>query len=295
MAAPPNQVFFPSGFQELFSTWSRFSDAVVCAGGTGFIHTQESRVPVLKSNIISLDKMDELRKISRTERYLEIGALVKLNQIINLGKIVPEALTRCLLRIADPQVRSQASIGGNICFSSHKLDASAPMIALDAQYELRTAQAARWISAARFSSMPGPSALADQELLTRIRVPLEPWSFTWYRKFNAVGNSAANGIEVNGGGSEDRGVILFIMRNQKDILTNIRIVYSGKTILREKNSETMFLGKRLPISRKDAEAFLDRWRNYLSSMEGAENDSHVELTKSRIINFIKTVLRHISD
>jgi len=276
MADLPSQVFFPSGFQELFSIWSRFPDAAACAGGTGFINTQGQRVPIINPNIISLDKMEDLRKISRTERYLEIGALVKLNQIINLGKIVPEALTRCLLCIADPQVRNQASIGGNICFPFHKLDVSAPMVALDAQYELRTAQAARWISAARFSSMPGPSALADQELLTRIRVPLEPWAFTGYRKFNALDG-------------EGRGAILFIMRNEKNILTNIRVVYSGKTILREKNSETMFLGKRLPVSRKDADAFAECWRNYLSGMK------EMELTKSRIINFIKTMLRQISD
>ena len=291
MADLPSQVFFPSGFQELFSTWSRFPDAAACAGGTGFIHTQGKRVPVLRPAIISLDKMDELKKISRTERYLEIGAMVKLNQVINLGKIVPEAITRCLLRIADPQVRNQATIGGNICFPFHKLDTSAPMVALDAQYELRTAQAARWISAARFSSVPGPSALADQEILTRIRIPLEPWTFTWYRKFNAAGSVGSNNNQES---------ILFIMRNQKNILTNIRIVYSGKTILREKNSEAMFLGKRLPVSRKDAETFVDCWRNYLSGIEypgteGSGGDSQTELTKFRIINFIKTMLRHISD
>ena len=277
MGAPLSQVFFPSGFHELFSIWNRFPDSVLCAGGTGFIHIHGKRVPLLTPNIISLDKIDELKKISRTERYLEIGAMVKLNQVINLGKIVPEAITRCLLLVADPQVRSQASIGGNICFPSRNLDVCVPMIALDAQYELRTAHSARWISASRFSS------LADQELLTRIRIPLMPWTFTWYSKFHDTFNNG------------DGGAILFIMKNEKNILTNIRIVCTGKTILREKNSETMFLGKRLPLDRKNAEAFVDCWKSYFSNMENRGEASETELKKTQVINFIKTMLRHISD
>jgi len=305
MAAPLSQVFYPSDFQELFSTWENFPDAVPYAGGTGLIYEQGRRIPVLPRYIISLDEMEELRKISRTERYLEIGAMVKLNQIIRLGKIVPEALTRCLQIIAGPQIRNIATIGGNICFPSRRLDASAPMIALDAQYELRTAQSARWIPASRFSSLPegypvpdrprlgfpGPAALANQELLTRIRVPLEPWTFTWYRKFRTAGSNEA------GAG------ILFIMKNQKDILTNIRIVYSGPTILREKNSETMFLGKRLPLERKDADAFVNCWKSYLAGPEGTEfnllaekeGNSHPELMKTQIINFINAMVMRISD
>ena len=291
MAALLSQVFFPSNFQELFSTWKSFPDAVPYAGGTGFIHEQSRRIPVLPRNILSLNKLEELHKISRTERYLEIGAMVKLNQIVHLGKIVPEALTRCLQCIAGPQIRNMVTIGGNICFPSRRLDVSAPMIALDAQFELRTSQSTRWIAASRFSSLPGPPALESQELLTRVRVPLEHWTSTWYRKFRTAGSNQA------GGG------ILFIMQNQKNILTNIRVIYSGKTILREKNSETMLLGKRLPLDQRDAEAFVESWKNYLSGLENndfyilseRDGNSHPELMKTQIINFIRAMLTRISD
>ena len=296
MAVPLSQVFFPSTFQELFSAWSRFPGAVPYAGGTGFIHTQGKRIPVLPKNIISLDKLEELHRISRTERYLEIGAMVKLNQIIHLGKIVPDALTLCLQSIGGPHVRNMVTIGGNICFSSSKLDCSAPMIALDAQYELRNAQSARWIPASRFSSLPGqstdaPHTLAPQELLTRIRIPLEPWTFTWHRKFSSAGSNEAGGT------------ILFIMRNQRNILTNIRILYSGNTILREKNSETLFLGKRLPLNRKDAITFVDLWKTYLSTREAAEffmlpgkdENTHSDIMKTQIINFVETMIMRISE
>ena len=291
MGAQHNHVFFPSALSDLFSIWDRFPDALPCAGGTGFVLEHGSRVPVFPRNIISLQKMDELKKISRTERYLEIGAMVKLNQIINMGKIVPEPLSRCLKRIAGPQVRNQATIGGNICFPLRRLDASVPMIALDAQYELRTAESTRWVSASRLPYLPGQPMLTNHELLTRIRVPLDPWTFTWYRKFR---NSDSN---------ESGGGILFIMKNEKNILTNIRIVYSGKSILREKKSETILLGKRLPLSQKDAEAFIDCWLSYLAALDsdefylfpGKDRETQTELTKTRIMNFIRTMIRHISD
>ncbi|MDR2133841.1 MAG: FAD binding domain-containing protein, partial [Treponema sp.] len=94
MAAPPNQVFFPTGFQELFTAWNRFPGAEPFAGGTGFIRGQGRPVLILPAVILSLDKLEELHRITRTERYLEIGAMVPLNRVIRLGKIVPEILTR---------------------------------------------------------------------------------------------------------------------------------------------------------------------------------------------------------
>ena len=291
MDVPLSQVFYPSSFQELFSAWGRFPDAVLYAGGTEYVRNQSRRIPILPQNIISLHKLEELCKISRTERYIEIGAMARLSQIIQHGKVVPEALTKCLECIAGPQLRNLATIGGNICNSSRRLDGAAPLIALDAQYELRTAQSTRWVSASRFSSLPGPPALASQEILTRIRIPLEPWNFTCYRKFYTVGSN------------EPGAGILFIMRNQKNILTNIRVVYSGKAILREKTSETMLAGKRLPLDRKDAAAFVDSWRTYLSVLEGAESyiflgyngSLHPELAKIQILNFVETTITRISE
>ena len=291
MSSNKGQIFFPSGFQELFSVWKNSPKAALCAGGVELAKNQGRRILRFPLDLISLDRMEELYRISRTERYLEIGAMVKLNQLIHLGRIVPEALRHCLQCIGGPQLRNLATIGGNICNPARRLDASVPLIALDAQFELRSLQSTRWISASQFLSLPGPPALAQQELLSRIRIPLDPWNFTWYNKFR------------NSGCIEPGGGILFIIRNQKNILSNIRVVYSGKTILREKNSETMLVGKRLPLDIKETRTFIDNWKSYLSVFEGNEDSifldgdgiANPELQKSQILNFIKTTLMRISD
>jgi CO/xanthine dehydrogenase FAD-binding subunit len=276
MAAQHDQVFFPVSFQELFSSWARFPEAAPFAGGTAFIRSQGVQIPELPQSILSLDKLEELRRITRTERYLEIGAMVKISDIIRLGKIVPEALRLSLEGIGCPQLRSLATIGGNICFRDRRLDASAALTALDAAYELRSAQSARWISAARFSSFRGPPAFNQGELLTRIRVPLEQWDYTAYRKF---GNSLDNG-----------GTAVFIMKNQKNMLGDIRIVFAGKGILRDKNSETSLIGKQLPLNIREAENFMDHWNTFLSALE--EPDLFI---RAGIFNFIETLILNLAD
>ncbi|MDR2101558.1 MAG: FAD binding domain-containing protein [Treponema sp.] len=279
MDVPLNQVFSPGNFQELFSAWSRFPGAVPFAGGTDLIRRQGKRVLTLPRNILSLDKLEELHRITRTERYLEIGAAVKISEIIYLGKIVPEILTRCLEGIAGPQLRNLATIGGNICCAARRFDASAPMMALDAHYELRSASSSRWISASRFASLPGPLAVNPQELLTRIRVPLEQWDYSLYKKFS--------GTDENG---ETGGLVVFIIRIQKNILTDLRIVYAGDRVLRDKNTETLLIGKQLPLDRKDAMNFTDHWRTYLSALDAPE-----DLIRAKLLNFIESGIMGLQD
>jgi CO/xanthine dehydrogenase FAD-binding subunit len=276
MAAQHDQVFFPTSWQELFSSWSRFPDAMPFAGGTAFIRDQEKQVLELPKNILSLDKMDELHRITRTERYLEIGAMVKLRDIIRLGKIVPEALRRCLEGIGNPQLRSLATIGGNICVPERRLDAAAALIALDAIYELRNAGNARWISASRLSSVPGRLALNPQELLTRIRLPLDQWDYTVYRKF--------------GNGRNTGGVVVFLMKNQKNVLTDIHIVFSGGGIVRDKNSEALLTGKQLPLNRRNTQDFTEHWNAFLAALDNPD-----PLTRTEIRNFVESLIYNLAD
>jgi hypothetical protein len=86
-------------------------------------------------------------------------------------------------------------------------------------------------------------------------------------------------------------------------LTNIRVVYSGLTVLHEKNSETMLAGKRLPLDKKVAAAFLGEWETYLSVFDGneiavfpgKEKAFNPGLEKAQILNFIESNLDLITD
>lgn len=269
MDALLNQIFFPASFHELFSAWTRFPEAVPYAGGCDLIRKQGKNILNLPKVILCLDKLEDMHRITRTEHYLEIGAMVKLNSLIKLGKIVPEILHTCVENLAGVQVRNIATIGGNICSTVNLYDLSAPLTALDAQYELRNAHNTRWISAQRFYSTEEHSGLKNQELLTRIRLPLHQWDYSIYKKIR--GNNLYN--------SE---VFVFLARVQKNILTDIRVVYKSNTILRNKNSEDILNGKILPLHRKIAMDFIENWKTFLK-----DRDDVSEFSKNALLFDIK--------
>ncbi|MDR2495208.1 MAG: FAD binding domain-containing protein [Spirochaetaceae bacterium] len=287
MDAPRNQFFFPATFAELFQHWSQAPDAVPFAGGTRMARYCGERARAIPRNVLSLHRLEDLRRVTRSERYLEIGAMVTLNEIIGLGKIVPEVFIRCLSEAGDFQIRNLGTLGGNICACPHRLDAAAPLIALDAHCELRAASGVRWISAARFFSDPGSLALGPRELLTRIRIPLGQWDYSLYRKFKAgeQGNRSA--------------VTAFMLRNQKNVLTDIRLVFSGDAVLRDRNSETLLIGKPLPLERRDVHSFVEQWE---AAMLHSQTQIRIQsrplmddFLRARIVNFIATNLLSLTD
>jgi len=262
-AAPPGVVLSPEGYAELFAEWARRPDAAPFAGGTALLRGT-ARPPAA---VLSLEKIEEMRRVNRTERYLEIGAMVTLGAVVGLRKFVPSVLVQCLRGISGPHLRNMATIGGNVCCH---LDSAAALTALDAQYELRGAESSRWVTAARFSPEPGPWSLGPGELLGRIRVPLESWDLSAYGKFE--------------GGSA-----VFLARHQKDMLADIRVICrAAGRIWRDKDGENTLAGKRLPLGRRAAAAFAARWDAILRGAEGAVGGAGGGLPRGELVGFIES-------
>jgi len=89
-------------------------------------------------------------------------------------------------------------------------------------------------------------ASGSQELLTRIRVPLELWDYILYRKLGDRGSR----IESNG-------VATFLARAQKDILSEVRLVFAGPFIFRDRDIEAALTGKRCPGNREHPSLWID--------------------------------------
>jgi CO/xanthine dehydrogenase FAD-binding subunit len=275
--APLNNVLFPESFQELFSAWNRFPQAVPYAGGTHIIRRRGENIIDPSKTILCLDKLKDIHGITRTEQFLEIGSMVNLNNLLNLGKIVPKILCTCLENIAGVQLRNIATIGGNICSLPNLYDLHAPFTALDSQYELKTAHRTRWVSAARFNPGNGFNVLENQELLTRIRLPLHQWDYSIYKKFYSEDNYNSE-------------VLVFLVKAQKSILTDIRVVYKSNILIRNKNSEDILNGRILPFSRKTAHDFVENWKTFLSGKDNVN-----EFSKNAMLNSIEEYIAVLSE
>jgi len=279
MDALHNQVFAPATLAELFASWARYPDAVPYAGGTDIVRDQGGRVFKLPPNILALSQIEELRRIGRTERYLEIGAAATLAEVLALGKIIPEALARAIAEIASPQVRNLATLGGNACCPTRRLDTFAPLVALDARFELRTTSAARWVAAGRFAPGPGAPLLMKGELLTRIRIPLETWNYTVQRRIGGAGRP--------GGGCAS---FTFIARAERDILSDVRMALGGDELVRDREIENAIIGKALPLTHKEGAVFVDRWRDRL---EGTPYPA--DLLRDRFVNLIESAVMGLAE
>jgi len=276
MNTQSNHIFFPVSFLELFSAWNHFPQAVIYAGGTDLLRIQRKNIINLPEAILCLDMLEDLHRITRTEHYIEIGSMATLNRLIRIGKIVPEILCTCLKNIGGIQLRNTATIGGNICSSSCLYDLSAPLTALDAQYELRTSSNTRWVSSSRFHSTED-TGLNKQEILTRIRLPLHQWDYSVYKKIS----------------SEDLynyELLIFLARAKKNVLTDIRVVYKSNTILRNKTAEDIICGKYLPLNRKTSNDFIENWKDYLSNRQELSNFS-----KNNLMSKIEDNIHYLSE
>jgi len=274
-----NQVFAPPTLQELFDFWQRFPDAILYAGGTELVRGQGSRTFVLPGNLLALFRLEELRRISRTERYLEIGAAVTLDELLGLGKILPEILKLAVMQIATPQIRNLATIGGNLCCPQRRMDSFAPMVVLDAKFELRTASTSRWIAAGRFAPDSGIPVLEKKELLTRIRIPLETWHHVSHCRIGQARWPDSEGA-----------VYSFIARAEKGILSETRLALAGKELVRDREIENSIIGKSLPLHHREVAVFHDRWRTKLQDATYPEG-----LLRDRFLNLIEHAVLELAD
>ena len=102
-----------------------------------------------------------------------IGGAVTHQQVIDHpdGEWTPE-LVRVLGRVGKPRVRASGTLAGNLCFAEPKSDVATMLIALGADVELATSTGTRTMTVDEFILGPYTSAREDNEILTRIAVPI---------------------------------------------------------------------------------------------------------------------------
>jgi CO/xanthine dehydrogenase FAD-binding subunit len=85
----------------------------VAAGGTALIKSGNSSV----KHLIDINEIDNLKKITVTDSYIEIGAAITLNEILyntELKKIFSGVFSEACLSCASEPLRNLITLGGNI-------------------------------------------------------------------------------------------------------------------------------------------------------------------------------------
>jgi xanthine dehydrogenase small subunit len=245
-----SEVFAPSSLIETLALVRRHPDALVWAGGTDILKLRVARRPELPPTIVSLDKVPELRAIGRADRTLDLGAMVPLAQLSTLGEgAVPEALSEAAAGIGTEALRNLATLGGNILCRERFGDTFPVLACLDALAEFRGPTGSRWMAVGRLAGKDRKPLVPGGEILVRVRVPLDPWDLSLVRK---IGYPLWPG--------PDSGVFTCLARAAKGSLYEFRAALGGPLFLRDRETETGLVGKRLPLQQRDLAAARQSWR-----------------------------------
>jgi len=150
-------------------------DGRALAGGHSLVPMMKLRLAT-PDHLIDLGAIAELRGVRREGGAWLIGATTTQAALIadaGLAAAIP-ILRETALQVADPQVRSCGTLGGNLANGDPGNDMPALMMCLGASYLLAGTNGEREVRAENFYQGAYVTALAPGEILTAVRIPEPP-------------------------------------------------------------------------------------------------------------------------
>ena len=150
-------------------------EARVIAGGHSLIPMMKLRMTDI-GHLVDLQDIAEMRGIDVGTNHVTLGAMVSQHELIShdgLAGAVP-LVREAALQIADPQVRYMGTVGGNVANGDPGNDMPGLMQCLDATFELAGPDGPRRVPAREFYEAAYFTAREDEEILTRIVIPVPP-------------------------------------------------------------------------------------------------------------------------
>ncbi|MFN2311115.1 MAG: xanthine dehydrogenase family protein subunit M [Spirochaetia bacterium] len=237
------QISVPDTINELLQTLKKRPNALLYAGGTQILREQPDRFIRLPAEIIELRHVEELHRISRTEKYVEIGAAVTVGTLLELSaRVFPEMFYQAIRHISRPGTAHLATIGGNICVPNSIMTLTPVLHVFDAKIELRRQGKSHWLPLSRFRDESGKTIIEPGEVMTRIRIPIKSWEHSRFYNYGAAYLPNTNPL-----------TIAAVAETEKDILADIRIALAvgGKHIIRRRELEAELVGRRIPLQQRD--------------------------------------------
>ncbi|MCO5387592.1 MAG: FAD binding domain-containing protein [Desulfosporosinus sp.] len=113
------------------------SESTFLAGGTDLVlHMRTGKAQ--PSGLIDLGKIPVLREIKEVDGFIEIGSMATFAELGNSELVAQNAyaLWQACQSMGSPQIRNQATLGGNLGNCSPAADGLPPLLALGAEVHL---------------------------------------------------------------------------------------------------------------------------------------------------------------
>lgn len=240
------EIYQPSNLSETLNLMASNQDGIVISGGTDvLIRLRERKLKECK--LISIHKLKELQGISYNDSLNDMiiypGTCFEEIHSNTMVEKNCHCLWQAANEVGSPQIRTVATIGGNVCNGAVSADSAPSLLVLNAELELTMAHSKRSVPIREFFTGPGKTVLEKgKELLTAIKIPAVPErSGSYYIKFGA-----RNALEIS-----TLGCAVFVTLNEsKDVFEDFRIAFgvAAPTPIRCTQIEERVKG--LPLTRE---------------------------------------------
>ena len=217
--------------------------AIVLAGGTDLLPRWSKGLVERPTVVVDLKRVGGLRGVARANGEVRVGACTPMSEIACDPIVLAAApvLAEAAGRVACPQVRNRATVGGNLCNASPAADTAVPLLLLDAVLDLASfregAVTVREVPITDFFRGPGSTILAPGEVLTHIR--FKPPAAGMFTAWDKLGTRPAMEIAV-----ASVGVVLGF---EKRTVAHARLGYGSvaPVPLRGRKAEAELVGREI--------------------------------------------------
>ncbi len=142
----------------------------ILSGGTDFFPALGDRQVL--GPVVDVSGLSEIKGIAVTADQIRIGGLTTWSEVV--ATPLPrcfDALKSAAREIGGIQIQNRATVAGNLCNASPAADGVPPLLALDAEIELRSSSGVRRVPLADFIVGNRKTLRRPDEILTSVIVP----------------------------------------------------------------------------------------------------------------------------
>ncbi len=257
--------FRPVNLKELKNYLNKLNNFQYLAGGTDF-NLQRPIINTKESNLICLSDIKELNSIKHLKDKIVLGGAVIIENFMeSIRSNIPEII-EILQRFGSPQIRNQATIGGNLCTSSPIGDIAPILLILNTNLNLFGRNGIRKVNIKNFFRGYRKNILKKDEIISSIEIPYANKKnkiFSWKLSKRYDQDISTVSLAIN-------------IQMQNNIIKELHIAAGGVAatpILLEKLSKLM-LEKKLD----EAVGFaIDNLENYIQPISDLRGSSHYRL------------------
>ncbi|WP_310066537.1 FAD binding domain-containing protein [Paraburkholderia caledonica] len=185
----------PVSVAEAASLLAAFPSATTrLLGGGTHVMSQLNDTTRTVTHLIDLSGIREFRTIDQCDQTVTLGAAVTYTSLLSVknSQCAPPLLRKIAGWITGgPQIRNQGTIGGSACYANPASDIPTGLLALEARMVCVSAErGVRIVDIDKFFKGAFLTTLADDELLTKIDVPVDRPGDVWgYAKLKTAESS----------------------------------------------------------------------------------------------------------